>query len=75
MQKGFSGDILGHGQPQKVIGWTRPFFSLNIFTSGLFCVKCSGDGGEFNHFISFENLKSYVNEVLHGNTPTCQLFI
>ena len=49
--KSVSSEILGHDQPGIFIGWGRPFYPLNLFTSGLFCVKCSGDGGGFNHCI------------------------
>ena len=37
-------------------------FSLTLFTLGLFCVKCPGEGGRFNHFKYFENRKSYINK-------------
>ena len=30
----------GHGQPQKIIGWARPFFSFDPVYIRLFCLKC-----------------------------------
>ena len=52
------------GQSQKFLGWRRPFFPLNLFTSGLLCFKFDGEGGWCKHFEYFENHKSYVNEFL-----------
>ena len=62
------------GQPQKFIGWTRPFLPLIIFPSSLICVRCLREGGRFNYFRYFENHKSYDNTCI-VNTSRCQILI
>ena len=59
----------------KFIGWTKPFFPLILFTLGLLCVKCHGEGSRFNHFKYHENHKSYVLNFRTVNTPRYQILI